>query len=136
MDILRESGAVPHTLQMIDSTVIRAHPQAAGTKGVSARGFRPLKRRLHDQDHLLIDLIDAAGLPVRTEVTPWQASDCLGFGMVMAGKLPTLSVLLADRGYDAGSSRKTIDERDLPTVLSTRKSCKKRAGVDRSLYWL
>ena len=133
MDILHESGAVPHTLQMIDSTVIRAHHQAAGAKELSAPGFRPLKRKLHDQDHLLID---AAGLPVRPEITPWQTSDCLGFGLVMAGKLPTLSVLLADRGYDAGSSRKTIDERDLPTVLSTRKSCKKRAGVDRSLYWL
>ena len=33
MDALNESGAVPHALQMIDSTVVRAHHQAAGTKG-------------------------------------------------------------------------------------------------------
>ncbi len=30
MDALNESGAVPHALQMIDSTVVRAHHQAAG----------------------------------------------------------------------------------------------------------
>lgn len=33
MDALNESGAAPHALQMIDSTVIRAHHQAAGAKG-------------------------------------------------------------------------------------------------------
>lgn len=33
MDALNQSRAVPSTLQMIDSTVIRAHHQAAGAKG-------------------------------------------------------------------------------------------------------
>ena len=33
MDALNTSGAVPHALQMIDSTVVRAHHQAAGAKG-------------------------------------------------------------------------------------------------------
>ena len=33
MEALNQSGAVPSTLQMIDSTVIRAHHQAAGAKG-------------------------------------------------------------------------------------------------------
>jgi len=33
MDALNESRAVPDALQMIDSTVIRAHHQAAGAKG-------------------------------------------------------------------------------------------------------
>lgn len=32
MDALNESSAVPHALQMIDSTVVRAHHQAAGAK--------------------------------------------------------------------------------------------------------
>ena len=36
MVALNESGAVPHALQMIDSTVVRAHHQAARTK----RGLR------------------------------------------------------------------------------------------------
>ncbi|WP_264773853.1 IS5 family transposase [Defluviimonas salinarum] len=33
MDALNQSAAVPHALQMIDSTVVRAHHQAAGAKG-------------------------------------------------------------------------------------------------------
>ena len=33
MDALNESGLVPAALQMIDSTVVRAHHQAAGAKG-------------------------------------------------------------------------------------------------------
>ena len=33
METLNQSGAVPDALQMIDSTVIRAHHQAAGSKG-------------------------------------------------------------------------------------------------------
>jgi transposase len=33
MDALNESGAAPDALQMVDSTVIRAHHQAAGAKG-------------------------------------------------------------------------------------------------------
>ncbi len=33
MEALNESGIVPDALQMIDSTVVRAHHQAAGAKG-------------------------------------------------------------------------------------------------------
>lgn len=33
MDALNQGGVVPDALQMIDSTVIRAHHQAAGAKG-------------------------------------------------------------------------------------------------------
>jgi len=33
LEVLNESQAVPDTVQMIDSTVIRAHHQAAGAKG-------------------------------------------------------------------------------------------------------
>jgi transposase len=33
MGALNQSGAVPDALQMIDSTVVRAHHQAAGAKG-------------------------------------------------------------------------------------------------------
>jgi hypothetical protein len=33
MNALNDSGAIPDTLQMVDSTVIRAHHHAAGSKG-------------------------------------------------------------------------------------------------------
>jgi len=50
MDALNQSGAVPDALQMIDSTVVRAHHQAAGAKGglrdrVLAAQERPVGKR-------------------------------------------------------------------------------------------
>ena len=33
LDVLNESGVMPDQVQMIDSTIIRAHHQAAGAKG-------------------------------------------------------------------------------------------------------
>lgn len=33
LEALGESGAVPDSLQMVDSTIVRAHHQAAGAKG-------------------------------------------------------------------------------------------------------
>jgi transposase len=45
-----DSGGDTDMLQMIDSTVIRAHRCAAGIKGDSKSGARPLPRRLFHQD--------------------------------------------------------------------------------------
>lgn len=71
---------------------------------------------------------------MRTEITPGQTSDYMGFDLVMVDNLPEPSVLLADRGYDAGSIRKKMEERDVLTQIPMRKSRKMRVGVDRSLY--
>ena len=71
---------------------------------------------------------------MRTEITPGQTSDYLGFNLVMADNLPSPKVLLADRGYDANSIRARMQDRDVLPVIPMRKSRKKRAGVDRSLY--
>jgi len=73
---------------------------------------------------------------MRTEITPGQTSDYLGFDLVMADNLPNPKVLLADRGYDANSIRVHMEERDVLPVISMRKSRKKRVGVDRSLHRL
>jgi transposase len=73
---------------------------------------------------------------MRTEITPGQTSDYLGFDLVMADNLPEPSVLLADRGYDADSIRKKMDARDVLTQIPMRKSRKMRVGVDHSLYTL
>lgn len=52
----------------------------------------------------------------------------------MAENLPTPSVLLADRGHDADRIHTSMDKRDVLTVIPTRKSRKKRVGIDRALY--
>ena len=50
LEALNDSGAAPDSVQMIDSTIIRAHHQAAGAKGGLKRGFWVLKRWLYDKD--------------------------------------------------------------------------------------
>jgi transposase len=73
---------------------------------------------------------------MRTEITPGQTSDYLGFDLVMADNLPEPSVLLADRGYDADSIRKSMAARNVLTQIPMRKSRKMRVGVDHALYSL
>ncbi len=48
---------------------------------------------------------------MRTEITAGQASDYVGFDMVMTDNLTQPSVLLADRGYDADRIRATMSKR-------------------------
>ncbi len=73
---------------------------------------------------------------MKTEITPGQTSDSLGFDLVMADNLPEPSVLLADRGYDPDSIREKMEARDVLTRISMRKFRKMRVGVHHSLYSL
>ena len=73
---------------------------------------------------------------MRTDITPGQTSDYLGFDLVMADDLPEPRVLLADRSYDADRIRKTMSERDILTQIPMRKTRKMRIGVDHRLYRL
>ncbi len=73
---------------------------------------------------------------MRTGITPGQASDYLGFDLVMTDNLPEPKVLLADRGYDADRIRKTMNERSILPQIPMRKSRKMRVGVDHRLYRL
>ena len=73
---------------------------------------------------------------MRTDITPGQTSDYLGFDLVMDDNLPERRVLLADRGYDADRIRKTMSERDFLTQIPMRKTRKMRDGEDHRLYRL
>ena len=73
---------------------------------------------------------------MRTEITPGQTSDYLGFDLVMADNLPEPSVLLADRSYGSDKVRKTMEARDVVPVIPMRKTRRLRVAVDRKLYRL
>ena len=51
-DALAAMSETAHLVQMFNSTVVRAHVSAAGAKGGSMIGARPLARRLLRQDSL------------------------------------------------------------------------------------
>ncbi|PWJ19367.1 Transposase DDE domain-containing protein [Jannaschia seohaensis] len=125
----------PDRLQMIDSTVVRAHQHAAGARGEdSATGYWALKRWPDDQDPP--PRCNAWGLPTRTDVTPGQLSDHKGFGLVMGDDLRAPRVLLADKGYDADRIRDWAEARDATPVIPMSRNRKTRAGVDRTFYAL
>lgn len=92
IDALNESGLGPDALQMIDSTVVRAHHQAAGAKG-GLRSRVLAVQGVASRPHLRVN---GAGLPMRSDITPGQTSDYLGFDLVMDDSLPEPAVLLAD----------------------------------------
>jgi len=73
---------------------------------------------------------------MRTEITPGQTSDYTDFDLVVADNLPEPSVLLADRGHDAGSIREKTEARDVLSQIPMRTSRKIRVDVDHSLYAL
>ncbi|MDC0657792.1 IS5 family transposase [Leisingera sp. SS27] len=134
LDALNQSRAVPGALQMVDSTVIRAHHQAAGGKrGTPEQGFGRSRGGFSTKIHLRVN---AHGLPMRTEITPGQTSDYLGFDLVMADNLPEPKVLLADRGYDADRIRENMNVRNIQPQIPMRKTRKMRVGVDHTLYRL
>eukprot|EP01036_Dinobryon_divergens_P037062 gene37062-48390_t len=103
LDALNESGIMPDQVQMIDSTVIRAHHLAAGAKG-------GLKKKIHL-------IANAHGLPVRAEITGGEVSDFKGFDRLVDDDLPHAKVFLADRGYDSDHIRKIITNRGGTPVI-------------------
>ncbi|MEP2724992.1 MULTISPECIES: IS5 family transposase [Alphaproteobacteria] len=134
LDALNDSGAAPDSVQMIDSTVIRAHHLAAGGKrGTQRQGFGRSKGGFTSKIHLISN---AHGLPVRAEVTGGEVSDFKGFDALVDDDLPTARVFLADRGYDSDHIRKTIAERGGTPVIPAKANRKEPIPHDTVTYAL
>jgi hypothetical protein len=67
---------------------------------------------------------------MRSDITPGQTSDDLGFDLLIGGNLPEPCALLADQGYDTGNVRKTMEARNAVPGLPMRESRKLRVAVD------
>ncbi|MFZ5780186.1 MAG: IS5 family transposase [Pseudomonadota bacterium] len=95
-------------VQMIDSTSVRVHQQAAAQKNrleafvsVSRGG---LTTKLHAR-------VVGNGLPVQLELSAGQANDA-PMAELLLNDLPKGAVVLADRAYDADWIRDVIDDQD------------------------
>jgi transposase len=73
---------------------------------------------------------------MRSDITPGETSDYLGFDLVMDNNLSEPSVLLADRGHNSDKVRETMRARNVVPVIPMRKSRKLRVAVDRTLHRL
>jgi hypothetical protein len=111
LQALADGGGDTDALQMIDSTIVRAHHCAAGVKVVrrlwhlttagvldarAAPSVRfaagPTKIHLHTNAHRL---------PINLSLTPGETHDSTVYGVLMKERDSDPGFLLADRGYDS-----------------------------------
>lgn len=77
--------------------------------------------------------VNAAGLPMRSDITQDQTSDCLSVDLVLDDTQPEPCVPVADHGYDPDKVRKTTKAGNLLLVDPMHKSRRLRVVVVRSL---
>ena len=115
LEALNETEGVGKSVQMINSTIIRAHHCAAGAKGGTPRqGLGRSRGGFTTKIHLRTN---GEGLPIAAEITAGEVSDYSGFDPLMEAEGPEAKVLLADRGYDFDHIRETLEEKAAATVI-------------------
>jgi len=132
LDALDDSGAVPNSVQMIDSTVIRAHHLAAGAKGGLRDRVLAVQKVASRPESTSLPI--TLGLAVRAEVTGGEASDFKGFDALVDDDLPTARVFLADRGCDSDHVRSTIADRGGTAVIPAKANRKQPIPHDTVTY--
>ena len=78
---------------------------------------------------------DAAGLPIRYELSPGQTHDSRAAATLLAD-LPPDSFLVADKAYDAEWIRDLIEHCDAVPIIPDRKGAKTRHAFSKPLYRL
>lgn len=134
LEALNEAEGSLHSVQMIDSTVARAHHCAAGERGgIQDQGLGRSRGGFSTKIHLKTN---GAGLPIAVEITGGEVSDYRGYGPLMEADGPLARVLLADRGYDSDAIRQDMQDRGGVAVIPARRNRKVRESVDTHIYAL
>ncbi|WP_274424441.1 IS5 family transposase [Chelativorans sp. YIM 93263] len=131
---LAESDAADTTMQMIDSTIVRAHQHAAGGKGgfqrnAIGRSRGGLTTKLHTRT-------DAQGLAIGFCLTPGQASDMAAYQELMQEEAPDPAAMLADKGYDSDAIRNDLERRGADPVIPAKSNRRVQRPVDKTKYAL
>ena len=112
-------GGGGNAIQMVDSTVIRAHRCASGVKGDSKPSFGRSRGGFSIKIHARTN---AQGLPIALLLTPGDANDSTAFNDLMAEYDADPAVMLSDKGYDSDAIRDEIDARGGAPEIPTRKN--------------
>jgi len=89
-------------VQMIDSTIVRAHQHASCTQNSASEEFGRSRGGLTTKIHAVVD---ANGLPLHVAITGGQQHDSLAACALLEG-LPSDGMVLADKAYDATEIRR------------------------------
>jgi Transposase DDE domain len=102
-------------------------PSGSGRKrGTPRQGFGRSRGGFTTKIHLRVN---GAGLPMRSDITPGQTSDYLGFDRVMDDTLPEPCVLLADRGCNSDKVRETMEAHNVVPVTPVASQTRVLAGT-------
>ncbi|WP_126516916.1 IS5 family transposase [Sphingobium amiense] len=115
---------------MIDSTIVRAHQQAASGKGgpqdqALGRSRGGLTTKIHM-------LADALGRPLRFRITAGQAHDITAASALLEGQ--EAGAVLADKAYDSNDLRETIARMEAQAVIPSKRNRKVFIPHDAELY--
>lgn len=131
--------AVFHTLQdpdlewlIIDSTVIRAHPCAAGARknpdGTGGQQEQDLGRSRGGFGTKIHGAVSGLGLPVELVLSPGQDADVTHAPAVLADHRP--EVVIGDKGFDSDELVRKIRCRGAEAVIPSRKNRKVPRVID------
>ena len=116
---------------MVDATIIRAHPCAAGYKRDSQEK-EALGRSKGGFTCKIHALVDALGNPLKFILTPGQRHDITQAPALIAGiqNVP----IIGDRGYDSDDFRAQIYLQECAPVIPARSNKKELVEYDKYLY--
>jgi transposase len=114
---------------MIDSTIVRAHQQAATGKGGKDQALGRSRGGLTTKVHMLADTF---GRPLRFRITPGQASDIASAPALLEGQRG--KAVLADKAYDGNDLRSQIAAMDAEAVIPSKRNRKVAIPHDALIY--
>ncbi|HSL04148.1 MAG TPA: IS5 family transposase [Nitrospiraceae bacterium] len=115
---------------MIEATIIRAHPHAAGATG--GKQTQALGRCRGGVTTKLPAVCDALGNPLRFIVTGGERHDCTQAQALLEGF--HAQAVLADKGYDADELVTWIQQTGAVAVIPPRSNRTVRRDYDKTLY--
>jgi transposase len=123
--LLAESSETAHLVQMLDSTVIRAHVSAAGAKGGQEnQALGKSRGGFSTKIHVKVDF---EGMPIASHTTAGQASDCKQLEIsVDIGPDIKPRAILTDKGYDSEANRAACRKRKIVPVIPRKSNSKKK----------
>src|SRR3954468_18162991 len=132
-DALAATSRTAHLVQMLDSTIVRAHVSAAGAKGGNNQALGRSRGGFSTKIHLKVDL---GGLPLAFHLTEGQASHSPPFEILLhLGPEITPRAAVGDKGYDGKGNRVAARARGICPVIPFKSSAKNRpAFFPKALY--
>jgi transposase len=115
---------------MLDSTVIRAHPHAAGMNGgPDDQALGRSRGGFGTKIHLAVDSL---GNPLEVHLSPGQDADSIHAETLLSDHQP--EAVLADKGYDTNKLIETIAARGAEVVIPPKANRVEQREYDETVY--